>query len=190
MRSGTYIAAGLLVTAGALLFGAVETGAQDKIKVKPIKIPDLVVKFPAPLVKGIDPAAVVLKVEGGRKVTDFEAVIAIVGIVRNIGKEDFKSGKGQQAAYLYEENPGAKPRLVARREFQELKSGAYFTVRYERKWSTSMEFPPNYRLVLSYDPDIFIDANKNNDDINTKNNQKTLTGTAVTAAVQKFLRAK
>lgn len=41
------------------------------------------------------------------------------------------------------------------------------------------EFPPTYTLLISYDPDIYLDANKNNDDCNRNNNKKELTGAEI-----------
>ncbi len=182
----TKIGRGFLVlavlAAGCLLLGTTGTGAQE------IKPP--IVEKPYAKVKGIDPAVTALAVKVTKKLTAFEAEIEIIGVVRNIGTEDFRSGNGQQSAQLYEENPGARPRLVAEKAFSVLKSGEFFVVKYGRRWSTSMEFPPTYRLMLSYDPDIYIDGNKRNDDVNSKNNRKTLTGTVITEQVRKEIGAK
>ncbi|WP_461044362.1 hypothetical protein [Spirosoma harenae] len=42
---------------------------------------------------------------------------------------------------------------------------------YERPaFKPENEFPPNYRAVIVYEPDILTDNNKNNDDANTENN--------------------
>ena len=36
-------------------------------------------------------------------------------------------------------------------------TGDFVMVTYERDWDTSNEFPPVYRVAITYDPDIFID---------------------------------
>jgi len=75
---------------------------------------------------------------------------------------------------LYEDN-GGRPRLVATRVFQNLTPGQEVKVSYTRAWGKSSpaegEFPPKYILIISFDPDIYIDGNDNNDDANTGNNR-------------------
>lgn len=149
-------------------------------------LPDIVRLLPGQ-VKGIDPAVVSLKTVFKKKLGNSAAEIDIVGTVKNIGTKDFKSGKGQQSAYLYEKVPGAKPKVVAKHDFISLPSGEKFTVHYSTTWNTGTEFPPSYRLQIDYDPDIYIDGNANNDDINQKNNSKELKGATITEYVSKML---
>lgn len=72
---------------------------------------------------------------------------------------------------------------MARREFTSLASGATTTVHFQRAWDASSpaegEFPPTYKLVISYDPDIFIDGNPKNDDCTQRNNQLVRSGQAI-----------
>lgn len=107
---------------------------------------------------------------------NFVADATITGTITNI-EETFSSGMGQQAILLYERslgtpagNPGVE---VARVDFTNLAAGQTLSISYTRSWDASSpaegEFPPDYRLVLSYDPDLFIDGNENNDDTNSSN---------------------
>ena len=54
---------------------------------------------------------------------------------------------------------------------------------WERDWNSSSpsegEFPNSYRLLILYDPDIYMDANKDNDDCNQNNNKKERSGTEI-----------
>ena len=58
-----------------------------------------------------------------------------------------------------------------------------FFLTYERDWNSSSpsegEFPNSYRLLITYDPDIYQDANKANDDCNQGNNKKNRSGTEI-----------
>jgi hypothetical protein len=92
--------------------------------------------------------------------------VKITGTVRNVGKGAFASNPGQQAVYLYEGD-----KIVASKNFTNLASNATLTVSFTRKWSSGTEFPPMYKLVILYDPDIYLDGNPANDDANSSNNQ-------------------
>lgn len=91
--------------------------------------------------------------------------VQITGTIINKGRSSFESRPNQQGIYLYEGN-----RLVARRNFQTLAPGESISVSFERRWDAASEFPPNYRLRISYDPDIYIDGNPKNDDCGRGNN--------------------
>ena len=112
------------------------------------------------------------------KTTQWEGTATITGTIKNIG-DHFSSGTGQQAIYLYERNLGTpttqQGNLVATKSFSELASNGTLEVSFTRPWNSSSpaegEFAPEYILVLSYDPDLFIDGNKNNDDTNHENDQ-------------------
>lgn len=41
------------------------------------------------------------------------------------------------------------------------------------------EFPPNYRTIIVYDPDIRMDGNPNNDDYNVGNKDRSRSGTGI-----------
>jgi len=97
---------------------------------------------------------------------EFQGRVQITGTVRNRGAAAFESGSNQQSVQLYEND-----RLVASRSFQTLASGVSVQVSFSRPWSAAMEFPPTYRLVISYDPDIYLDGNPKNDDCGRQNNR-------------------
>jgi len=109
----------------------------------------------------------------------FKGTVRIEGVVKNTGGLNYTSGANQQAALLYEDN-GGRPRLVATKVFQNLTPGQEVKVSYTRAWYKSSpaegEFPPKYILVISYDPDIYIDGNDNNDDSNSSNNRMEKSG--------------
>jgi hypothetical protein len=107
--------------------------------------------------------------------------VKIEGVVRNAGTSDYTSNANQQIALLYEQIPGGNPKLVKRQPFQNLPVNATVKVFYERRWNKSDEFPPTYTLVISFDPDIYIDGNNNNDDSNTANNKLSKSGEAINA---------
>lgn len=140
-------------------------------------------------VQGIDPAVVGLNAQMVRKLTPNTVEVKIVGTVKNIGTEDFLSGKGQQAIRLYEKAPGAAERVVATKQFVNLDSGKSLRVEHTLPWSNSVEFPADFYVRIDYDPDIFADANSENDDVRMTDNQRDLAGSTITAKVQKFLAA-
>ena len=114
--------------------------------------------------------------------TEFTGNATITGTVTNIG-DNFSSGTGQQAILLYEKPLGASSllpeHLVATLEFVNLGANESLNVSYTRFWSRSEEFPPDYVLVISYDPDLFLDGNESNDDTNHDNNSVTESGFAI-----------
>lgn len=117
--------------------------------------------------------------------SDFAGVATITGTVTNVGDLDFNSGQGQQGILLYERPLGtpAPGNLVTRLDFTRLNVGSTLTVSFSRQWDSSSpaegEFPPEYILIVSYDPDILIDANETNNDTNSSNNSLTVSGGAI-----------
>lgn len=109
------------------------------------------------------------------------ALVKIEGVVRNAGTSDYTSNTNQQIALLYEQILGGKTTLVARQPFKDLPVNATVKFSYTRRWNQSDEFPPTYTLVISFDPDIYIDGNNNNDDPNTANNKISKSGEAINA---------
>lgn len=113
---------------------------------------------------------------------EFFGVATITGTVTNVGNGDFTSGEGQQGILLYERPLGAAApgNLVNTVVFTSLNVGESLTVSFSRPWDASSpaegEFPPEYILRVSYDPDIFIDGNDNNNDNNSSNNSLTVSG--------------
>ncbi|WP_299443354.1 hypothetical protein [uncultured Aquimarina sp.] len=119
------------------------------------------------------------------KDTDLAGTATIKGIITNIGDADFNSSIGQQTINLYQRNLGASAPgdLVETINFVNIAAGDSLAIRYTRPWNASSpaegEFPPEYRIVLDYDPDIFIDGNDNNDDVDLTNNELTVSGSGI-----------
>lgn len=136
-----------------------------------------------------DPAAHEIRFQIVRRDTQFKGRIRITGVVKNVGGKPFICGPNQAKAYLYELPPGVPPatatggRIVAQKAIRNLPAGAFLLLTYERDWNSSSpsegEFPNSYRLLITYDPDIYMDANKNNDDCNQGNNKKNRSGTEI-----------
>lgn len=117
---------------------------------------------------GCDPRAAAIQFERVSTMTPTSGMVRITGVVTNWGQSPFVSGQGQQSVLLYEGGD-----LVAQQPFTNLAVDASVEVVYEREWSTQDEFrPPLYTMMLSYDPDIFIDGNASNDDCNLDNNDR------------------
>jgi len=117
-------------------------------------------------------------------ITQFTGDVTITGTITNIG-DDFSSGVGQQNIRLYQKQLGAAEPgdLVASVSFQSLEAGESIQVSYTRFWNRSSpaegEFPPDYILLIDYDPDLLIDGNDNNDDSNTENDTLIKSGSAI-----------
>lgn len=130
-----------------------------------------------------DPAVQSIKFDIASRTSEFEGRVKIVGTIKNVGTANFESGPGQQELQLWETNPGGSPRLVATKPFEKLAKDEIIFVQYERDWNSSSpaegEFPPTYKLVISYDPDINIDDNKKNDDCETENNSMEQSGAEI-----------
>lgn len=132
-----------------------------------------------------DPAAQEIRFEIVRKTSQFDGRVRITGIIKNVGAKAFTSGPNQAAIHLYQMPAGATSggTLVAQRNFQNLAPGATLSVSYERDWHSSSpnegEFPPTYRLLITYDPDIYMDGNEDNDDCNQNNNTKDRSGSGI-----------
>ena len=116
---------------------------------------------------------------------DFTGTATITGTITNIGDENFSSSNGQQIINLYQRNLGAPAPgdLVGIVEFTNLNASETLTIEYARPWNSSSpaegEFPPDYQIVLSYDPDIFIDGNDANNDLDLTNNELTVSGSGI-----------
>lgn len=133
---------------------------------------------------GIDPAAQSIAFRVLSKTSQFAGRVEISAVVKNVGTSTYQSRAGAQAAYLYEVPLGSRSgRVVASRDFTQLASGQEVKLTYVRNWNSSSpgegEFPPDYKLVIVYDPDIAIDGNRQNDDVNRNNNQTTKSGSAI-----------
>jgi hypothetical protein len=136
-----------------------------------------------------DPAAHEIRFRIVRRYTQFRGRIRITGVVKNIGGKAFIAGANQAKAYLYQ-LPAGVPcanatggTVVAQRAIVNLAPGATIELSWERDWDSSSpsegEFPNCYRLLITYDPDIYMDASKDNDDCNQNNNKKDRSGTEI-----------
>ncbi|MBU0485996.1 MAG: hypothetical protein KKB30_15945 [Proteobacteria bacterium] len=132
-----------------------------------------------------DPAAYAIDFRIVNRGSQFAGTVEIMGTVKNVGTASYESGANQQMAQLYEAPLGGAGRLVASQSFQNLTAGQTVTVSYTRQWNASSpsegEFPPNYKLLVVYDPDISMDGNAKNDDCNGVNNQKERSGADINA---------
>lgn len=104
--------------------------------------------------------------------------VRITGHVKNVGTATFSSTLGQQVAYLIERPLGFTTETIRATANLPavLNSGSEITFSYLKNWDTTIEFQTDIILRISYDPDILIDGNPNNDDANSANNAMTLAG--------------
>ena len=117
----------------------------------------------------IDLAAHALEFEL-EKTQEFTGMVTITGIIKNIG-DDFRSREGQQAVQLLENPAGSgKSIMLDTKAFSDLDAGETLEVSFQREWYAGMEFPPSFIVRISYDPDIYLDGNEQNDDSNNSNN--------------------
>jgi len=184
MKSGWIAAIGMAVlTVGSMAWAQVPGPTIPK----PVPIPTIPGIRPTipPIIKECrDPAAISLnyRVVSRPKWPATQGQIRIEGVVKNVGNAEFESnpGHGQQArALLLEEWVEGWGTIKAEWKFTNLAPGISGWVSYERAWNTATinvgEFPPKFVLMIDYDPDTYIDANKKNDDCNQKNNRAELT---------------
>jgi hypothetical protein len=102
--------------------------------------------------------------------------VTITGVMRNLGG-GYETRPNQQQITLYETRAGVPGgRVVASAPFGNLTPGQEVRVNYSVIWNSGQEFPPSYKLMISYDPDILIDANTRNDDCRNNNNEVTRNG--------------
>jgi hypothetical protein len=170
--------------------GTVALAQQQQDPKKRIKAP-VQMRAQAQLkVPGIDPAVVGIQAEMVKKLSPSSVEVKIVGIVKNIGTENFVSSKEQQAIRMYEKAPGATDRVVATKKFVNLNVGQTIRIEHTLPWTGSVEFPADYQVRIDYDPDIFADDNDQNDDVRMTDNKRDLAGSTITAKVQKYLAAE
>lgn len=102
-----------------------------------------------------------------RKTSEFNAIVRVTAVVKNIGGQDYISGRNQQRIHLYVGRD-----LKRNIGFERLAVGATRTVVYDINFSLSNEFPPMIEALISQDPDIGMDGNKKNDECKTSNNSQ------------------
>lgn len=133
--------------------------------------------------KGIDPAVTQLQVTKSGNGT-----LSIRATVKNIGTEDFVSGPNQAAVVLQVYNPRMSGpsayTTLATRKFTHLSTDgsivvdALYGLPSFVEWADdSLDFGECHAsreviAMISYDPDILMDSNPGNDDIQNTNNMK------------------
>jgi hypothetical protein len=135
---------------------------------------------------GPDPAVIRLNI--AKSASAGKGILNITATVKNIGSQDFVSGAGQQSVLIQSYNkavsgPSAYERLK-KRGFTRLNKGSSLTVpaRHELnlfiEWghrtahSGECQCERDIIASISLDPDIYMDANTQNDDCNQGNNTK------------------
>ncbi|AZZ37415.1 hypothetical protein CIK05_11625 [Bdellovibrio sp. qaytius] len=165
----------VLTTITALISAAQLANAGDLSGINRIDRPLRPIIKPPIYSCGIDPAAARIDFEVLSRTTQWRGRVRVTATVKNVGRQDYVSRAGQQTALLYSDRT-----LVARRDFINLAVGQAFTFSYDRDWDSSSpaegEFPPNYRLIVTYDPDIYLDSNPRNDDCSNANNDRSRSG--------------
>lgn len=145
--------------------------------------PDLITKINPKIIKDIkaagcpDLAVVDIKFSIVQRYSTFRGKVRISGVVKNIGKADYISRPGSQMIVL-DAGDAAHPLKTV--PFTNLKMGQSITISYETDWDSASpnegEFPPTFRVYLSFDPDISMDSLKTNDDCNPSNNHMSKSG--------------
>jgi hypothetical protein len=115
-----------------------------------------------------DPAVTNLQVEVLEK-SGSTGTIRVTGTVTNVGLQTFDSSPGQQSIRMTRGNT-----QVATQAFEDLAPGESLSISVEAEWDRLSEFLVGYTVRITYDPDIFIDANEENDDCRTANNSRTI----------------
>ena len=117
--------------------------------------------------QGPDPACMEIQYSLVSQTSDTAGTVLIKGVVQNIGTEDYLSDPNQQSVQLWADGV-----MVALTPFEDLVVDEQVTVEEERSWDTESEFPPveHYQLIVTYDPDILLDENVNNNDCRFSNN--------------------
>lgn len=105
--------------------------------------------------------------------------VRITGTIKNVGKQNFVSNPRQMYVILYEVSLSGRTTIKARSSFGNIPSGRTASVSFVKSWYAGNEFPPNYRVCVSYDPDIKKDGNPRNDDCYRANNCKTRIGSEI-----------
>jgi len=98
--------------------------------------------------------------------------------VKNIGTTKYISRPNQQSLYLYE----GRSRLVKRWGFSRVNRGQTLNFSQSFRNRPGGEFVPSYKAQLVFDPDIYMDGNRANDDKNRRNNQATLRSNTLSSA--------
>lgn len=167
----------MMALAGAPI-DPVDPSRQSPSSIDPTKKPLSPKSCPDPAVDSVTITNITRRSAG---VYDF----TVSAVVRNVGYADYSSGAQQQSVQIYRKPQGASSSLVHTQAFQNLRRGATVTARYRvTNWGTSTEFPPDFLVLIAYDPDIALDGNVANDDCQSGNNRRSITGAQINRQIQ------
>ncbi len=136
--------------------------AQHGIRVDPSV---LSVQCPAPAVRSFTARRI------GSGMVRIEAEIA------NVGGAAYHSHGGQQ--FVAMRTAGGAP--IGQRDFVNLEPGESFVFAAERRWNPASEFLEGFGVAITYDPDIRLDANPQNDDCRMADNTASLSPAEINA---------
>ena len=115
------------------------------------------------------------------KTAQFEGNITFKAVIKNVG-DDYRSGEGQQTISLSEKPAGGQSITLESKKFKDLDAGETIELQYTHQgWRASQEFPSSFRVRIGFDPDLYIDGNPHNDDSNSDNNTREITGQQINA---------
>ncbi len=102
------------------------------------------------------------------------ARVRIIAMVKNVGNQNYVSGSNQQSLQLY-----IGSTIVKNLPFQNLAKGASRTTTFYMNYHFSEEFPTTIKSCVSYDPDIAMDGNTQNDECTYSNNSSSRSTTEI-----------
>ena len=118
----------------------------------------------------IDLAAVSLEFTV-EKISETVGNVTLTGTVKNVGDAAYRTNGGQQTIELVQKPISGPSTVLASKDFEDLDVGATVEIEYTvQNWRTSTEFIPSFVLRISFDPDLYIDGNLENDDADQDNN--------------------
>jgi|GEM_PF-1624683 len=97
----------------------------------------------------------------------------IVGIVENVGEQDYVSDLGQQTAQLSRFSSDGQVAEIRIVPFQNVPVGESVVVLHTIDW-LAQDPLPGFTLAIDFDPDNELDSNPRNDDAVTSNNQSSI----------------
>ncbi|HEY8553713.1 MAG TPA: hypothetical protein VIL43_04125 [Burkholderiales bacterium] len=174
--SGSALAADYKKQADGVPSATLKPGVATNIKPGMSGTQQLQLKGPIKLTCSVDLAAEPLKIVHVRKASDGTYTFYLSARIKNVGSSTFRANAGQAAAILWHGS-----RVLTRVPITVLTAGATRDAGTTiSRWRLSDEFPPDFTLQISYDPDIGSDGNPENDDCRMTNNKATLSGAEVT----------